>query len=142
MFRCLIAGLLGLVAIAAQAGPKIEHWTAPSGARVFFIESRVVPIVDVQLDFAAGGAYAAEGKAGVAGLTRSLMGMGAGELDEEQIAERLADTSASPAASPVTTISTASSMVTTMPDRMSGRYFAMTRALKKVSTNRSQVDIA
>ena len=94
MFRCLIAGLLGLVAIAAQAGPKIEHWTAPSGARVFFIESRVVPIVDVQLDFAAGGAYAAEGKAGVAGLTRSLMGMGAGELDEEQIAERLADTGA------------------------------------------------
>jgi uncharacterized protein (DUF1501 family) len=32
-------------------------------------------------------------------------------------------------------------MVTTMPDRMSGRYFAITFALKKVSRKRSQVDI-
>ncbi|MEZ5615850.1 MAG: pitrilysin family protein [Rhodocyclaceae bacterium] len=95
--RYLFVGLLGLFAGLAQAGPGIEHWTAPSGARVFFIESRVVPIVDVQIDFAAGGAYvpeAPEGKAGVAGLTRSLMEMGAGELDEEQIAERLADSAA------------------------------------------------
>jgi zinc protease len=95
--RYLFVGLLGLFAGLAQAGPEIEHWTAPSGARVFFIESRVVPIVDVQIDFAAGGAYvpeAPEGKAGVAGLTRSLMEMGAGELDEEQIAERLADSAA------------------------------------------------
>lgn len=95
--RYLFAGLLGLFAGLAQAGPEIEHWTAPSGARVFFIESRVVPIVDVQVDFAAGGAYvseAPEGKAGVAGLTRSLMEMGAGALDEEQIAERLADSAA------------------------------------------------
>jgi len=94
MLRCLVAGLLGLFATFVQAGPKIEHWTAPSGARVFFIESRVVPIVDVQVDFAAGGAYAPEGKAGVAGLTRGLLGLGAGELDEERIAERLADTGA------------------------------------------------
>ena len=54
--KFLIASLLALAAAAAQAGPKIEHWTAPSGARVFFIESRVVPIVDIQVDFAAGGA--------------------------------------------------------------------------------------
>ncbi len=92
--KFLSLGLLGLFATLAQAGPKIEHWTAPSGARVLFIESRVVPILDIQIDFAAGGAYAPEGKAGVAGLTRSLMGMGAGELDEEKIAERLADTGA------------------------------------------------
>ncbi len=90
----LCTSLLALAATVAQAGPKIEHWTAPSGAQVFFIESRVVPILDIQVDFAAGGAYAPEGKAGVAGLTRSLMSMGAGELDEERIAERLADTGA------------------------------------------------
>jgi zinc protease len=92
--RLLFVCILGLHASLAQAGPKIEHWTAPSGARVFFIESRVVPIVDVQVDFAAGGAYlpgAPEDKAGVAGLTRSLLDMGAGELDEEKIADRLAD---------------------------------------------------
>ena len=92
--KFLIASLLGLAAAAAQAGPKIEHWTAPSGARVFFIESRVVPIVDIQVDFAAGGAYAPEGKAGLAGLTRSLMGLGAGDLDEQMLAERLADSGA------------------------------------------------
>jgi zinc protease len=91
MKKIVIASLLGALATLAQAGPKIEHWTAPSGARVFFIESRVVPIVDIQVDFAAGGAYAPEGKAGVAGLTRGLLDMGAGELDEEKIADRLAD---------------------------------------------------
>lgn len=91
MKRILIAGLLGLAATLAQAGPRIEHWTAPSGARVFFIESRTVPIIDVQVDFAAGGAYAPAEKTGLAGLTRGLLDMGAGELDEERIADRLAD---------------------------------------------------
>ncbi len=91
MKRILLACLLGAAATLVQAGPKIEHWTAPSGARVVFVESRVVPIVDVQVDFAAGGAYAPADKAGLAGLTRSLLDMGAGELDEEKIADRLAD---------------------------------------------------
>ena len=91
MKKYLLFCLLGLFSTLAQAGPRIEHWTAPSGARVFFIESRVVPIVDVQVDFAAGGAYAPAEKTGLAGLTRSLLEMGAGALDEEQIADRLAD---------------------------------------------------
>lgn len=91
MKKVLLGCLLGAFALLAQAGPKIEHWTAPSGARVVFVESRVVPIVDVQVDFAAGGAYAPADKAGLAGLTRSLLDMGAGDLDEEKIADRLAD---------------------------------------------------
>jgi hypothetical protein len=57
----------------ALAGVKIEHWTAPTGARVYFIETRVIPILDVQIDFAAGGAFVPAGKAGLAGLTRSLL---------------------------------------------------------------------
>src|SRR5690349_15252175 len=48
---------------------------------------------------------------------------------------------ARPAAMPVTTISAASSIVTTTPDRMSGRYFAITFALKNVSVKRSQRDM-
>ncbi len=91
MKRLILACLLGAAASLSQAGAKIEHWTAPSGARVYFVESRVVPIVDVQLDFAAGSAHAPAGKAGLAGLTRSLLDMGAGEFDEERIADRLAD---------------------------------------------------
>ncbi|MFZ2909882.1 MAG: insulinase family protein, partial [Candidatus Desulfobacillus denitrificans] len=86
MKKLAFALLLGALATLAQAGPRIEHWTAPSGARVFFIESRVVPIIDVQVDFAAGGAYAPADKAGLAGLTRGLLDTGAGELDEEKIA--------------------------------------------------------
>jgi zinc protease len=75
----------------ALAGVKIEHWTAPTGARVYFIETRVIPILDVQIDFAAGGAFVATGKAGLAGLTRSLLESGAGDMDEEKIAGRLVD---------------------------------------------------
>jgi zinc protease len=94
MKKLAFALLLGALATLAQAGPRIEHWTAPSGARVFFIESRVVPIIDVQVDFASGGAYAPANKAGLAGLTRGLLDTGAGELDEEKIADRLADSGA------------------------------------------------
>ena len=94
MIKSLIAVLLGTLSALAQAGPRIEHWTAPSGARVYFIESRVVPIVDIQIDFAAGGAYVPASKAGLAGLTRGLLDMGAGEFDEEKIADRLADVGA------------------------------------------------
>ncbi len=94
MKKLAFALLLGALATLAQAGPRIEHWTAPSGARVFFIESRVVPIIDVQVDFAAGGAYAPADKAGLAGLARGLLDTGAGELDEEKIADRLADSGA------------------------------------------------
>lgn len=83
---------LGLaVSLLAQAGPRIDHWVAPSGARVYFVESHVLPIVDLQVDFAAGGAYVPAEKSGLAGLTRGLMEAGAGDLSEEQIAERLVD---------------------------------------------------
>ena len=54
--RTLIFILLSsLTSTLALAGVKIEHWTAPTGARVYFIETRVIPILDVQIDFAAGG---------------------------------------------------------------------------------------
>lgn len=79
------------IATLARAGVKIEHWVAPSGAKVYFIEARVVPILDVQIDFPAGGAFVTKGKAGVAGLTRGLLEAGAGNLDEEAIAGRVVD---------------------------------------------------
>jgi len=86
--------VLALFSALAMAGVKIEHWTTAAGARVYFIEARDVPILDVQLDFAAGNGYAAPGKAGLPGLTRSLLEAGAGDLNEEQLAERLTDTGA------------------------------------------------
>jgi zinc protease len=90
--RTLIFFLLAsLTSTLALAGVKIEHWTAPSGAKVYFVETRVLPILDVQIDFSAGGAYVPAAKAGLAGLTQGLLEAGAADLDEEQIAGRLVD---------------------------------------------------
>ena len=75
----------------AQAAPVIQHWQTASGARVYFVESRALPIVDVQVDFSAGSAYDPAEKAGLASLTRGVLDLGAGELDENAIAGRLAD---------------------------------------------------
>jgi zinc protease len=90
--RTLIVVLLSFLASTlALAGVKIEHWTAPSGAEVYFVETRVLPILDVQIDFAGGGAFVPAAKSGLAGLTRSLLEAGAADLDEERIAGRLVD---------------------------------------------------
>lgn len=75
----------------AHAGPKIEHWVAPSGARVFFVENHDLPILDVQVDFVAGTAYDPVGKSGLASMTRGLLDLGVEGMDETQIASRLAD---------------------------------------------------
>ena len=91
MRKMLIALMVALAAAVAQAGVKVEHWTAPSGARVYFVESHDLPILDVQVDFAAGSAYAPADKAGLAGLTQGLLDAGAGDLDEEAISARLVD---------------------------------------------------
>ena len=88
--RFLIA-LFSLFVGLAHAGPQIQHWVAPTGAKVYFVESRDLPILDVQIDFVAGGARSPTGKSGVASLTASLLQGGAGDLDEEQISARLVD---------------------------------------------------
>lgn len=83
-----------LTATMAEAGVNIEHWTTPSGARVYFVASRSLPMLDLQIDFSAGSAYeAVDGGrlAGLAELTNELLAAGAAGLDEEQIAARLGD---------------------------------------------------
>jgi zinc protease len=87
----ILLAVVALVSTLAHAGPKIEHWVAPSGARVYFVETRVLPILDVSVDFAAGTVYGPADKTGVAGLTRALLESGAGALDEEQISAKLVD---------------------------------------------------
>ena len=86
--------LFGALAPTAYAGPKIQHWTNASGARVYFVETHALPMLDVQVDFAAGSVHGPADKLGVAGLTASLLDQGAGGLDENAIAERLADVGA------------------------------------------------
>jgi zinc protease len=88
MRKFLIACAVMVAAAAAHAGVKIQHWVSPSGARVYFVETHALPILDVQVDFSAGSAYDPPGKAGVAALTRGLLDTGAGNMDEEKIAAR------------------------------------------------------
>ncbi|HQR03891.1 MAG: insulinase family protein [Proteobacteria bacterium] len=89
--HCLLVLLAGLLALPAQAAPAIQHWVTPEGVRVYFIENHDLPILDLEIDFAAGGAYAPATKAGLAGLTNGLLDGGIEGLDEEQIAGRLVD---------------------------------------------------
>jgi len=91
MKKLLTAVTALLITQAALAGVKIEHWVAPSGARVYFVESRVLPMLDVQVDFAAGSVFDPAGKSGLAAMTRSALDLGAGQRDESAIAEQLAD---------------------------------------------------
>ncbi|MBK8336905.1 MAG: insulinase family protein [Sterolibacteriaceae bacterium] len=94
MNRFFIAALLCLLPPLAQAGVIIQNWVAASGARVYFVESHDLPIVDLSIDFAAGTAYDSADKAGLAAFTRGLLDAGAGNLDEEAIAEKQVDTGA------------------------------------------------
>lgn len=96
-FRTLLAcaALLGpLASPNAAAGPDIKHWNAATGARVYFVESHALPLIDIQISFPAGSAYEPEGATGVASLTRSLLDAGTEGLNEQEIAERIADTGA------------------------------------------------
>ncbi len=96
--KAILLALCALCATASYAGVNIQHWTAPSGARVYFVATSALPMLDVQIDFAAGAAFDPPGKSGLAGLTNGLLDAGTrlGEvsLDEEQIAARLVDAGA------------------------------------------------
>ncbi len=94
MKKTLFGMLCLLAATMAEAGVSIEQWMTSSGARVYFVVSRGLPMLDVQIDFAAGSAYEASdgGRfAGLARLTNDLLDAGVSGLDEEQIAARLGD---------------------------------------------------
>lgn len=86
--------ILPLAASGAQAGPDIQHWTLESGTHVYFVESRALPLLDIQVDFAAGSAHDPADKAGLAAMTLALLETGVEGLDEQHIADRLADTGA------------------------------------------------
>jgi zinc protease len=95
MKKLLTAAIALLVAQAALAGVRIEHWLTPTGARVYFVETRGLPILDIQVDFAAGSMFDPAGKQGTATLTRALLDLGAGTRDETAVSEQLADVGAS-----------------------------------------------
>ncbi|MDR2624852.1 MAG: insulinase family protein [Zoogloeaceae bacterium] len=79
---------------ALRAGVAIEHWQTTTGAKVYFVPSAALPILDVQLDFAAGALFDPPQKAGLAASVGALLEMGAGTMTETQISDHLADVGA------------------------------------------------
>lgn len=66
----------------------INHWVTDQGARVYFVQAPVLPMVDVDVTFDAGSARDAD-KPGLAFLTNTLLTEGAGELNADDVAEQL-----------------------------------------------------
>lgn len=89
--KLLPAFFLLVFSVSAHATLPIQHWQTPSGARVLFVENHDMPMVDIKIDFAAGSARDTAKKSGLAGMTRYMMTLGAGDLDEDQVSGRLAD---------------------------------------------------
>ncbi len=92
----LTAVLLLFAAIPAQATLPIQQWQSTNGARVLFVETHDLPMLDVSVDFPAGASRDTREKSGAASLTLRMMGLGVPGLKEEQISERFADVGAQP----------------------------------------------
>src|SRR5512146_623362 len=89
------AGALVAIALAtspaAFAAVKIQHWQAPSGAQVYFVENHDLPMLDVEVDFPAGSGFDTAEKSGLAGLTHGMLDLGAEGMSEDDISRKLAD---------------------------------------------------
>jgi len=84
MIRTLPLLLLALWAGTVQA-VEIQHWRTSNGVPVYFVESRQLPMVDVQVAFDAGSVRDGE-QSGLARLSNGLLLDGTGELDADAIA--------------------------------------------------------
>ena len=104
--RCALFWACALVGGWAQAALPIQHWTQPSGARVFLVESHAIPMVDVQIDIDAGSRRDPAAQAGLASIMAGQIASGmrahpqaqgpyAQAMDENQIGEAWADLGAS-----------------------------------------------
>ena len=80
-----------LTAAPVYAGVKIQHWQAKSGAKVLFVENHDLPMLDVAVDVDAGSRRDTPEKAGRAALTVHLLQLGAGGMNDDEIARKLAD---------------------------------------------------
>src|SRR4029079_12042889 len=90
----LALALLALAALPAQALLPIQHWPTATGARVYFVENRDLPMLDLSVQFPAGAGYDAAAKSGVASMTNRMLQLGADGMNEDEIARRLADVGA------------------------------------------------
>lgn len=97
MLRGLLAGAALSLGVAAQAAIPIQHWSLPNGAKVYLAATQALPIVDVEVDFDAGGRRDPPAQAGLASVTAGMVEKGIranGEepaLDQNALGEAWAD---------------------------------------------------
>src|SRR5712691_12182061 len=94
--RCALFALAAWTANCqpALADVPIQTWQTAGGARVLFVESRDLPMLDVAVEFPAGSSRDSSTKPGVASLTLRLLQLGTAAMNEDRISEKLADTGA------------------------------------------------
>ena len=92
MSKSIAAIILTMTALLAStiaaANPKIQNWTTANGARVYFVPSPELPMVDIRVVFDAGSARDGT-QSGLAQITNGLLDQGAGDLNADQIADRM-----------------------------------------------------
>ena len=89
-----VAVLLLSLPLSAQAALTLQNWQTPQGARVIFVESRELPMLDISVDFSGGSSRDPVDKPGLARLTHGMLDQGADGLSDVEIAHRLADVGA------------------------------------------------
>jgi zinc protease len=63
---------------------NIQHWTTPEGAKVLFVQTQGLPMLDISLNFNAASSKDGD-QYGLATLTSSLLGTATQSRNEEQI---------------------------------------------------------
>lgn len=94
MRQLMMGAALALVGINASAALDIQHWETANGARVYFVETHQIPMVQFAVGFDAAGARDPADRHGLAALVNTLMDDGAGGMDEDTVAEKLASVGA------------------------------------------------
>ncbi len=84
----LLCTILALWSVCTLAGPKIQTWTTANGARVYFVPTEGLPLVDIRVVFDAGSARDGA-QFGLATLTSGLLDTGAGQWNADAIAQRM-----------------------------------------------------
>ncbi len=83
----IISLFISLNLFASESTPlvNIQHWDTKNGAKVYFVRASEIPMLDIQVVFAAGSSY--DGQAwGLASFTNSMLAEGTATQNADQIA--------------------------------------------------------
>lgn len=70
--------------VKAAQFPPFQEAVLPSGLRLLVVENHKLPVISVQLAFAAGGTYDPDGKVGMADMVATLLTKGAGKRTADE----------------------------------------------------------